>query len=160
MVRLRSLGRPPLWLNATTPGWFETMGTPLRSGRDFNAADRVGSRPVAIVNEAFVRQYLNGEQAIGQRVRLGSDANTHHEIVGVVADAVYTTPREGMLATMYLPVAQQAPASFLADGPPDHQRAVRPARGLGARRRCGADSGGSDASRSRSGTSINSLRRR
>ena len=55
-------GRPPLWLNATTPGWFETMGTPLRSRRDFNAADRVGSRPVAIVNEAFVRQYLNGEQ--------------------------------------------------------------------------------------------------
>ena len=112
MVRLQVSGRPPLWLNATTPGWFETMGTPLRSGRDFDAADRVGSRPVAIVNEAFVRQYLNGEQALGQRVRLGSDANTHHEIVGVVADAVYTTPREGMLATMYLPVAQQAPPTF------------------------------------------------
>jgi len=29
MVRLRSVGRPSLWLNATTPGWFETMGTPL-----------------------------------------------------------------------------------------------------------------------------------
>ena len=58
-----SRSRPPLWLNATTPGWFETMGMPLRSGRDFEAADRVGGRPVAIVNEAFVRQYLPGAAA-------------------------------------------------------------------------------------------------
>jgi predicted permease len=112
MVRLRSLGRPPLWLNATTPGWFQTMATPLRSGRDFTAADRVGGRPVAIVNEAFVRQFLPGGQALGQRVRLGLDAKTEREIVGVVGDAVYTTPREGMPATMYVPVAQQAPATF------------------------------------------------
>jgi putative ABC transport system permease protein len=104
--------RPGLWLNATTPGWFETMGMPLRSGRDFEASDRGGSRPVAIVNEAFVRQYLPGEPPLGQRVRLGFDANTHYEIVGVVGDAVYTTPREGMLSTMYVPVAQRAPESF------------------------------------------------
>ena len=112
MVRLRPLGRPMLWLNATTPGWFETMGTPLRSGRDFNAADRVGSRPVAIVNEAFVRQYLAGEQVLGQRVRLGFDAKTHLEIVGVVGDAVYPTPREGMVTTLYVPVAQRPPEAF------------------------------------------------
>jgi predicted permease len=107
-----SRSRPPLWLNATTPGWFETMGIPLRSGRDFDAGDRVGGRPVAIVNETFVRRYLPGEQPIGQRVRLGFDAGMRREIVGVVGDAVYTTPREGMLATMYVPVAQQAPKTF------------------------------------------------
>jgi putative ABC transport system permease protein len=112
MVRLRSIGRPPLWLNATTPGWFETMGMSLRSGRDFDAADRVGGGPVAIVNEAFVRQYLPGQQALGKRVRLGFDAKTYREIVGVVGDAVYTTPREGMQATMYVPVAQRAPETF------------------------------------------------
>jgi putative ABC transport system permease protein len=107
-----SPSRPFLWRNATTPGWFETMGMPLRSGRDFEAGDRVGSRPVAIVNEAFVRRYLPGEQPIGQLVRLGRDADTRYEIVGLVGDAVYTTPREGMLATMYVPVAQQAPKTF------------------------------------------------
>src|SRR6185295_12589201 len=63
----------PLWLNATTPGWFKTMGIPLRSGRDFDAGDRVGSGPVAIVNEAFVRRFLPGEQPLGKRVRLGFD---------------------------------------------------------------------------------------
>jgi putative ABC transport system permease protein len=104
--------RPSLWLNATTPGWFETMGTPLLRGRDFEAGDRLGGRPVAIVNEAFVRQYLPGEQPLGQIVRLGFDADTPREIVGVVGDAVYTTPRAGMVATMYVPVAQQAPKTF------------------------------------------------
>jgi predicted permease len=117
MVRLRSVGRPSLWLDATTPGWFETMGTPLRSGRDFTASDRVGSGRVAIVNEAFVRQYLPGGQALGQRVRLGFDplgfeAKMAHEIVGVVGDAVYALPRDGMLPTMYVPVAQRAPETF------------------------------------------------
>jgi predicted permease len=111
MVRLRSVGRPSLWLNATTPGWFETMGTPLRSGRDFAPADRMGSRPVAIVNEAFVRQYLSGEQPLGQTVRV-FDGSTPYEIVGVVGDAVYTTPRDGMLATMYVPIAQRKPSEF------------------------------------------------
>jgi predicted permease len=112
IVHLRSSGRPPLWLNATTPGWFETMGTPLRRGRDFTAGDRVGSRPVAIVNDAFVRQYLPGAQAIGHRVRLGFDPQTHYEIVGVVSDAVYATPRAGMLPTMYVPLAQRVPETF------------------------------------------------
>jgi hypothetical protein len=104
--------RPLLWLNATTPGWFETMGMPLRRGRDFVADDRGGNHPVAIVNEAFVRQYLPGQQALGQRVRLGFDPKTQLEIVGIVGDAVYATPREGMVATMYVPVAQRAPETF------------------------------------------------
>jgi predicted permease len=104
--------RPLLWLNATTPGWFETMGMPLRGGRDFAAEDREGNRPVAIVNDAFVRQYLPGQHALGQRVRLGFDPKTELEIVGVVGDAVYATPREGMVATMYVPVAQRATENF------------------------------------------------
>jgi predicted permease len=112
MVRLRSVGRPSLWLNATTPGWFGTMGMPLRSGRDFTAADRVGSQLVAIVNEAFVRQYLSGEQPLGQTVRPGFDDGVRYEIVGVVGDSVYTTPREGMVPTMYVPMAQRKPSQF------------------------------------------------
>jgi predicted permease len=123
MVSLRAVGRSPLWLNATTPGWFTAMGIPLRSGRDFNNGDRVGNRPVAIVNETFVRQYLPGQQPLGQRVRpafdplgfdreMGEGQRTRLEIVGVVGDAVYTSPREGMQATMYIPIAQRNPSEF------------------------------------------------
>jgi predicted permease len=104
--------RPTLWLNGITPGWFETMGIPLRSGRDFESGDRTGSRPVAIVNETFVRRFMAGQQPIGQTVRLGFDRETPYEIVGVAGDTVYTTPREGMLATMYVAMAQRKPSEF------------------------------------------------
>ena len=104
--------RPTLWLNATTPGWFDTMGIPLRWGRDFETSDRVGSRPVAIVNETFVRRFLPVGQPLGRLVRLGFAPDTRYEIVGVVGDTVYTTPRDGMLATMYVAVAQRKPSDF------------------------------------------------
>lgn len=104
--------RNRVWRNATTPGWFETMGIPLRAGRDFSDRDRVGSPPVAIVNEAFVRRYLSDRQPIGQTLRVDSDAGPRYEIVGVAADAVYTTPRDGMLPTMWVPLAQREPREW------------------------------------------------
>ena len=113
-----TLGRPGLWLNATTPGWFETMGIPLRSGRDFEHADRAGSGYVAIVNEAFVRRFLPAGQPLGHTVVMarsdlhGFDANARFEIVGVAADAVYTTPREGMMPVMYVPMTQRKASMF------------------------------------------------
>jgi putative ABC transport system permease protein len=105
----RNSGR--VWRNATTSGWFETMAIPLLSGRDFTDRDRVGSPPVAIVNEAFVRRFLSNRRPIGHTLRV-ADEGPRYEIVGVVADAVYTTPREGMLATMYVPLAQREPREW------------------------------------------------
>jgi hypothetical protein len=99
--------RKRVWRNAITPGWFETMGIPWRSGRDFNGRDRVGSPPAAIVNEAFARRYLPGQSPVGQTLRVASDDGPRYEIVGVVADAVYTWPRDGMLPQLYVPMAQR-----------------------------------------------------
>ena len=101
--------RRRVWRNAITSGWLETMGIPLLRGRDFNDADRVGSPLVAIVNEAFARRYLPDQQPVGQTLRVDSENGPRHEIVGLVADAVYTTPREGMLPTMYVALAQREP---------------------------------------------------
>ncbi|HLG54008.1 MAG TPA: ABC transporter permease [Vicinamibacterales bacterium] len=99
-----------LWRNATSPGWFDTMGTPLVGGRDFTDADRVGAPLVAIVNQAFVRRYQLGQQPIGRTVRIGlSNGERRYEIVGLVGDSVYTSPRDGMMATMYAPLAQVQP---------------------------------------------------
>jgi predicted lysophospholipase L1 biosynthesis ABC-type transport system permease subunit len=88
------------------------MGIPLLSGRDFNDRDRVGSPLVAIVNEAFTRRYLPGQQPIGQTLRVGSENAPRYEIVGVVADAVYTAPRDGMLPQLYVPLAQRDPRGW------------------------------------------------
>jgi putative ABC transport system permease protein len=97
--------RQMTWLNAVTPGWFATMKIPLRGGRDFNTSDRGEGVMVAIVNESFVRRFLSDRQPIGATVHLGpKDA---YQVIGVVGDAVYRNPREGMMPTLYLPLAQR-----------------------------------------------------
>jgi putative ABC transport system permease protein len=102
-----------LWRNATTPGWFATMGTPLVNGRDFTDGDRVGAPLVAIVNHAFVRRYRLGQQPIGRTARIGfSNGERRYEIVGLVGDSVYTSPRDGFVATLYVPLAQFEPRTF------------------------------------------------
>ena len=97
--------------NAVTPDWFETFGTPLTAGRYFNDGDRRGAPRVAIVNQAFVRKFMNGASPIGHTVRDRPVAGLKNndlpkEIVGVVADAVYRNLREPIPPTLYVPLAQ------------------------------------------------------
>jgi predicted permease len=99
------------FMNGITPGWFATFGTPLIAGRTFTDRDRYGAPPVAIVNQAFVRRFLNGASPIGRTVRSRGvpglvNKNVPKEIVGVVADAVYRNLREPVPPTTYLPIAQ------------------------------------------------------
>ncbi len=51
-----------------TPEYFTTFGIAMVNGRPFDDRDRAGSQPVAIVNQAFVKQYLPDVDPIGQRV--------------------------------------------------------------------------------------------
>jgi putative ABC transport system permease protein len=96
------------YLNAVTPGWFEAMHIRRIRGRAFESGDRFGAPPVAIVNQAFVRQFLPGRAAVGERVTTGEpNDRAEYEIVGVVSDTVYRSLREGVLPTLYLPLAQQ-----------------------------------------------------
>jgi predicted permease len=96
------------WMNAISPGWLETMGTRLVAGRDFEPADVTAGTPaVAIVNQAFASRFLKGSP-IGQLVRVGGPSNRPaYRIVGVAADAVYRSPREGFVPTMYVPPSAQ-----------------------------------------------------
>ena len=97
------------YVNAVTPRWFETMGIRRLSGRDFDRSDRFGAPDVTIVNETFARKFLAGRPPIGQRITAGGPRDRQEfEVVGVVSDAVYRSLREGVLPTMYLPLAAQA----------------------------------------------------
>jgi putative ABC transport system permease protein len=95
--------------NVITPDWFATYGTHLVAGRDFDERDRGTSPPVAIVNEAFVRKFLAGSDAVGRRIRNPAPGQPPPwiDVIGVVADAHYLTLRETVPATMYVPLAQQ-----------------------------------------------------
>jgi putative ABC transport system permease protein len=70
------------------PHYFQTMGTPLAAGRDFDERDAAGSPEVAILSEATARRLFgSAEGAIGKRVRANEDGpKTRLEIVGVVKD--------------------------------------------------------------------------
>jgi predicted permease len=87
-------------LNSVSPGFFATLGTRILAGRDFNEHDslpaREGRPRVAIVNEAFVKRYLGGRNALGARVCMGAapDAKPDTEIIGIVEDISYRSVRE------------------------------------------------------------------
>jgi hypothetical protein len=68
-------------LTYVTPGLFETLRMHLLRGL-FNDFDNAGAPPVAIVNEAFVRRYLNRKtDPLGHNIRMD---NRTWRIVGVV----------------------------------------------------------------------------
>jgi predicted permease len=96
------------WVNAVSPGFFETYGTPIIAGRDFTAADRPGGPVVAIVNEAFARHFFPGTSPVGQVIESRTPSEVEiYQVVGVVGDSVYRSLREGPVRTLYLAIGQQ-----------------------------------------------------
>jgi putative ABC transport system permease protein len=69
-----------------TPGYFEALGTPIRSGRTFTDADTATTLPVIVVNETMARKFWPGANAVGRRLTMGSGNNRWLTIVGLVAD--------------------------------------------------------------------------
>jgi predicted permease len=69
-------------LQWVTPGYFQTLGIPLRAGRLFTDEDRVGAQPVVIIDENLARQYWANQNPIGQRLNRGGPP--WKTIVGVV----------------------------------------------------------------------------
>ena len=87
-----------------SPGWIETMGIPLVSGRDIREGEAFPD--VALVNEAFVRQCFGGENPTGRwfEKETGDGVTRHRiEVIGVVRDARYRNMREPITPTAYVP---------------------------------------------------------
>jgi predicted permease len=81
--------------------YFRAMGIPLRAGRAFTAADREGTPIVWMVNEAFVRRYWPGENAVGKTLRLGEATIQITGVVGDVRQRSLTEPAEPMAYIHY-----------------------------------------------------------
>ena len=67
--------------NTVTPGYFAMMGIPFTSGGDFADLDDPRAAAQAIVNQAFVRRYLDALEPIGRRI---TSRGRSYVIVGVV----------------------------------------------------------------------------
>jgi putative ABC transport system permease protein len=66
--------------------YFQTMGIPILSGRDFGPGDTAGAPPVAIVNEAAAKYFFPGESPLGRHLRLMNGDMVPKTIVGVTRD--------------------------------------------------------------------------
>jgi predicted permease len=72
--------------NTVTPGYFKVMAIPLQEGSDFSEMGDKAAPAQAIVNEEFVRRYLNGADAIGRRLQTRARS---YVIVGVARNSAY-----------------------------------------------------------------------
>lgn len=95
--------QPTAAYRVVQPGYFGTMKIPMLQGRDFDQHDLRDTMPVAIVNEALAKRHWSGEEAIGQRLRLGANWMT---IVGVIKNVKQTDWTQMPDDEIYLPHAQ------------------------------------------------------
>jgi putative ABC transport system permease protein len=96
---------PQADIRRITPRYFETMGIPLRDGRDLTAEDRKGAPLVAIVNETAARTFWPGESAIGQRIQ--STQREAAEVVAVVGDVHHQALDSAPAPEVYVPILQE-----------------------------------------------------
>jgi ABC-type antimicrobial peptide transport system permease subunit len=94
--------RQPLWQNAVGPGYFRTMRTSLREGREFRWSDTGAAGAVAILNISAAKALFPGEQALGQHVS-NDGGKTLREVIGIVDDTKYSSVRDASPPTIYFP---------------------------------------------------------
>jgi putative ABC transport system permease protein len=116
MLSFTVAGRPPN-PSGTDPSanyrvvgadYFAALSIPVLRGRALRATDTEPAPPVAVIDEAFARQYFAGEDPLGRGIDIGNGTDAIYEIVGVVGsvhhEGLHTAPRP----TMYVPYHQDA----------------------------------------------------
>jgi putative ABC transport system permease protein len=91
-----------------TPDFFKALDTRIVRGRAFDATDRIGTPLVAVVSESMARRLWPGRDAIGECMRVGSDAQPCTTVVGVAEDAVQGSLSDDLHLIYYLPFDQKA----------------------------------------------------
>jgi hypothetical protein len=90
-----------------TPGYFETLGIPLATGRMFETTDTDGSPRVIILSQSMAAALFPDENALGRQVAvdLGRDEPALFEVVGIVADHRLNSLAFEMPTAIFLPYA-------------------------------------------------------
>jgi putative ABC transport system permease protein len=94
------------WINMDyreiTPGYFQSIGTPLKQGRGITEADSEVSNPVVVINEAAARKYFPDRSSLGEHLYI---SGVLCEVVGVVGD-VKSHLDQPAEPTTFVPAAQ------------------------------------------------------
>ncbi len=99
-----------------TPGYFATLGIPIRRGRDVAETDTANGLQVAVVSDSFVERYWPGQNPIGRRFRFGLLGGgaigviggfQDRTVIGVVGDVKVRGLERRSEPQTYLPYRQQ-----------------------------------------------------
>ncbi|HEV2915214.1 MAG TPA: ABC transporter permease, partial [Pyrinomonadaceae bacterium] len=98
---------PQAVFSSISPGYFRTMGIPLRKGREFATTDDLNAPRVAIINETMARRFFPRGDSIGKQLTIDYlNRPVTLEIVGIAADVKQETPGETPGVGLYAPLAQ------------------------------------------------------
>ena len=93
-------------LRLASSGYFQAMGIPLLSGRDFSDQDGGSAPQVVIINETMARKYFPEEGAIGKRISVTIGNQVMREVIGVVGDVRHAGLTREAGPEVYLPYLQ------------------------------------------------------
>ena len=101
--------QPLALATSVTPDYLKVMGIPLREGRFFDDGDRMGTEPVAVIDQVMAQEAFGGQDPVGKHLWIGLDSDPLR-IVGVVGHVRYWGPagddRSHVRAQVYYSFAQ------------------------------------------------------
>jgi putative ABC transport system permease protein len=97
---------PTASLLSVLPEYFETLRTPILSGRSISAADTADSAPVAVVSQSVVKRYFPSGDPVGQSFRLNGSDRRDWRIIGVAKDIRLAGLNTHAPDVLYFPHAQ------------------------------------------------------
>jgi predicted permease len=125
-----------IFLHQVRDNFLEAMEIPLLLGRPLSARDHERAPKVAVVNQTFARRFFTDENPIGKLFTFDSNKPADIEIVGLAQDAKYSSQRDEIPPTVYVPWLQELralnSASFevrTATDPASYVAAIREAVG-------------------------------
>ena len=101
-----------LYFVAVSPEYFATLKAPMLAGRPFDDEDNLTSKPVAIVNELFSKQYFPQSYPVGHHLAFADSRASWMEIVGVVSNFSQRNPEEDSRPLAYFPISQTLPTEW------------------------------------------------
>ncbi len=107
--------RPEIGYSEVSPGFFELLRIPLRSGRFLNERDTASAPWAVVINETLARKAFPNENPLGKEIRIRFDPFTVEEdrprqIVGVVGDVKNVGAARPTFPEVFVSAQQQQPA--------------------------------------------------
>ncbi len=110
----RTVAAPQAVLSVVSPGVFNALKIPLKSGRDFNAGDTYDAPSTILINESLARRSFAGQDPLGHTMYCGYDTRSMKPmtIVGVVGDVRQFGPASPPWPEIYMPFEQHPRSDF------------------------------------------------